>query len=171
VYETDFFQTIAEIGIGLGGFSGLVVALRRDAGPLTDVQKYRLSILFSMSFGAIFLSFVPDLYINLGMPVASLWIFASSLLATYSILFLFWWIRASRRVAKVAPEIFSTGPFVFMSTGHVVVLLLQLGVIFGVTDDSRSGFFSFGLVWYLISGSQQFIRMLFIQPGNTDSND
>jgi hypothetical protein len=33
------FQTVAEISIGFAGFSGLIVALRKDAGPLTDVQK------------------------------------------------------------------------------------------------------------------------------------
>jgi len=41
---------------------------------------------------------------------------------------------------------------------------------FGVIDNSRSGFFSFGLVWYLVSGSQQFIRMLFIQTGTPNGN-
>ena len=52
----DSLQTIAEISIGLAGFSGLVVALRKGSGPLDDIQKYRLRILFSLSFGAMFLS-------------------------------------------------------------------------------------------------------------------
>jgi len=48
----ESLQTIAEISIGLAGFSGFVVALRKDSGPLDDIQKYRLRILLSLSFGA-----------------------------------------------------------------------------------------------------------------------
>ena len=33
----DSLQTIAEISIGLAGFSGLIVVLRKKPGPLTDV--------------------------------------------------------------------------------------------------------------------------------------
>ena len=62
----DSLQTIAEISIGLAGFSGLVVALRKGSGPLSDIQKYRLRILFSLSFGAMFLSLLPDTLVNFG---------------------------------------------------------------------------------------------------------
>ncbi len=47
-------QTIAEISIAFAGFSGLIVALRKNTGPLTEVEKYRLQILLTLAFGAMF---------------------------------------------------------------------------------------------------------------------
>lgn len=51
---------IAEVSIALAGFSGLIVALRKNPGPLTPVQKYRLPVLLALSFGTLFLSFFPE---------------------------------------------------------------------------------------------------------------
>ncbi len=65
--DSGSLQTIAEISIGLAGFSGLVVALREGSGSLDDIQKYRLRILFSLSFGAMFLSLLPDTLMNFGV--------------------------------------------------------------------------------------------------------
>ena len=66
-------QIIAEIGLGLAGFSGLIVALRKDVGPLTAVQKYRLQILLSLAFGAMFLSFLPKLLFSFGTDPQDVW--------------------------------------------------------------------------------------------------
>ena len=164
---TVSLQTIAEISIGLAGFSGLVVALRKDAGPLTDVQKYRLRILFSLSFGAMFLSLLPDMLVNLGVPDERLWFASSAAIFAYSFLFIVWWLMSSRRVARVAPEIFDWVAFTTMTIGHTIVLLLQLAVMLGLMENREPGVIALGLIWYLINAAQQFVRMLFIQPKGT----
>ena len=160
-------QTIAEISIGLAGFSGLVVALRKDAGPLTEVQKYRLRILFSLSFGAMFLSLLPDTLVHLGVPDERLWFASSAAIFAYSFLFIVWWLMSSRRVARVAPEIFDSVAFITMTIGHMIVLLLQLAVMLGLMENREPGVIALGLIWYLINAAQQFVRMLFIQPRGT----
>lgn len=43
----ESLQLIAEVGIGLAGFSGLIVALRKSGGPLEDIHKFRLRVLLS----------------------------------------------------------------------------------------------------------------------------
>ena len=88
----DSLQTIAEISIGLAGFSGLVVALRKDPGPFDDIQKYRLRILFSLSFGAMFLSLLPDTLVNFGVPDERVWINSSAAIFACSFLFIAWWM-------------------------------------------------------------------------------
>ena len=98
-------QTIAEISIGLAGFSGLVVVLRKIPGPLTDVQEYRLRILFAMTFGTMFLSLLPDLLLNLGVPDNRIWLVSAAAMFVYSLIFVSGMITCARRVAKVAPEI------------------------------------------------------------------
>ena len=164
----ESLQTISEISIGLAGFSGLIVALRKNPGPLTDVQKYRLKILFAMTFGAMFLSLLPDLLLNFAVPGERIWFDASAAMFTYSLFFIIWLIAGARRVAKVAPEIFDWVVFSSLTGGHIIVLLLQLGVVTGFIEGRAPGAYTLGLIWYLIHAAQQFTRMLFILPRNPE---
>jgi hypothetical protein len=164
----DFLQTIAEISIGLAGFSGLIVALRKTPGPLTDVQKYRLRILFALTFGAMFLSLLPDLLVNFGIPDHRIWFVSSAAMFAYSLIFVSWMIAGARRLAKVVPEIFDWLRFWSLTGAHIVVLLLQFAVMTKLVVDWAPGAFSLGLIWYLMHAAQQFVRMLFILPRNPE---
>jgi hypothetical protein len=164
----DSLQTIAEISIGLAGFSGLVVVLRKSPGPLTDVQKYRLRILFAMTFGAMFLALLPDLLLNFKVPGSRIWFDSSAAMFGYSLIFVIWMVAGARRLAKVVPEIFDWKIFSSLAVGHVVVILMQLAVMMGFIEGRAPGAYSLGLIWYLIHAAQQFVRMLFILPRNPE---
>ncbi len=164
----DFLQTIAEISIGLAGFSSLIVALRRTPGPLTDVQKYRLKILFTMTFGAMFLALLPNLLQSFQVPEDRIWFDSSSALFAYSLIFIYWVCTRARRVAKLAPEIFNWWVFYSLTAGHVVVLFVQVAVMTGFIEARAPGAFGLGLIWYLIHAAYQFSRMLFILPRNPE---
>jgi len=164
------FQTIAEIGIGIAGFSGLVVALRQSDGRLSEIQKYRLRVLFALSLGAVFLSMLPELLTSFHVPDERVWFDSAAALFTYSFAFFWWWVGPSRKIAKVAPEIFNWRAFNTMAAGHAIILLLQLAVLIGYFETSASGIVALGLTWYLIHAAQQFVRMLFIQPRNNAEN-
>jgi len=160
----DTFQTIAEISIAFAGFTGLIVAFRKDAGPLNNVQKYRLTVLLSLAFGAMFLSLLPEVLFNLGARDAAVWFWACGGSALFSLVFLTWWLIASRRIVREVPEIFHWSAFSRMAAGHVVVLALQASVVMQFEIAGPAGILSVGLLWYLLHASQQFVRMLFIQP-------
>ena len=157
-------QTIAEVGIALAGFSGLFIAFRKTAGPLDDIQKFRMSLLFLLAFGAVFLSFLPDLLTSMAIPDERIWFNASASLFLYSSFRLWWWFSGARRHARTVPEIFNWYAFTTMSVGHGIVLVMQIGVMVGVFEHRAPGLFTFGLIWYLIHAAQQFVRMLYIQP-------
>ena len=162
-------QIIAEIGIGLAGFSGLIVAFRKDAGPLTHVQKYRLQILLALAFGAMFLALLPELLHYIGVPAGQLWRLAGLVLSCYSIVFVIWWMTASHRLKASAPEIFNWFAFSRMAAGHIIAVLLQLAVIFSLLDDTSPAAYLAALIWYLLHAVQQFTRMLFVQPRNASA--
>ena len=164
----DSLQTIAEISIGLAGFSSLIVALRKNSGPLTDVLKYRMKILFATTFGAMFLSLLPDLLQNLRVPEERIWFDSSAAMFTYSLFLVSWMITGARRIAKVAPEIFNWLVFSSLTAGHIIVLLLQLAVMTRYIEGRAPGVYNLGLIWYLIHAAQQFVRMLFILPRNPE---
>lgn len=158
-----YLQTIAQIGVAIAGFSGLIVTLRKGAGPLTSVQKYRLQILLSLAFGAMFLSLLPELLLSFEVQADRMWKVCSAILALYSIVFLGWLIPASLRINTIDPAIFNWAAFSRMAAGHVIVVLVQLAFLFSVFDLAATAAFSVGLIWYLLHSTQQFTRMLFIR--------
>ena len=160
----ELLQTIAEIGIGLAGFSGLIVALRRRKGPFDEIQRYRMNLLFALAFGAMLISLLPELLDSFGVPADRIWFDSSAALATYTVLLLWWWISGAVRHARVVPEIFNWYAFTSMSIGHFIMLMLQFGVMAGFIVERAPGAFAAGLVWYLIHAAQQFVRMLYIHP-------
>ena len=158
------FTTIAEIGIAIAGFSGLVVVMRKSSGPLNAIEKYRMSVLLSTAFGAMFLALLPGTLQHLGLADDILWRTSSAFLTAFSFAFVLGWVLSSRRFFSVAREIFSVPAFSLMTVGHLANLALQLSVALGLWGDGKSGVFMLGLVWLLAHASQQFVRMLFIQP-------
>ena len=63
--EAETLRTIAEIGIALAGFTGVVVVLgRRSRGDWSSLETLRLYILLATSLAAVFLSFVPILMLH-----------------------------------------------------------------------------------------------------------
>ena len=166
----EFLQTIAEIGIGLAGFSGLVVALRGRSGPLTELQKYRMRLLFMLAFGAMFLALLPAILESFGVPAERIWFDSAATMFVYSTWFLLTWMIPARRYAKTVPEIFNWYAFSIMSAGHTVVVLLQLATMLGIIEARAPGAYAAGLIWYLVHGAQQFMRMLFILP-KTEKNE
>ena len=162
----DSLQTIAEISIAFAGFSGLIVALRRDTGPFTDLEKYRLQILLTLAFGAMFLSLLPEILKELGFQGDSGWVLASSVHLVYSSVFLVWWLYTSRGFAKIYPEVFNRFAYLRMVTGHVVVIVLLFAVVFSAFEERGAAIYQVGLVWFLIHAAQQFARMLFVRPGS-----
>ena len=54
----DGLTAIAEVAIGLAGFSGVVVVLGRQPGEFTRVETGRLVVLLLSSLGAMFFALV-----------------------------------------------------------------------------------------------------------------
>ncbi len=57
----DAFLTLAEIGVGLAGFSGIALALTRRDAPLTPAQAVFVRELILNSLAVIFLALFPVL--------------------------------------------------------------------------------------------------------------
>jgi hypothetical protein len=160
---SNTLQTIAEVSIAFAGFSGLIVALRKSPGPLTKVQKFRLQVLLGLAFGALFLAFLPELLRSFGSGETTTWTAAITGLLIYSLLFNTWWVIASRRISRSAPEIFDWFAFSRMAAGHIVLIGLQVLILVTGASVFAPAAFLAGLIWFLLHAAQQFCRMLFVQ--------
>ena len=122
----ESLTTVAEIGIALAGFSGLVVVLRKSSGPLNEIERYRMSVLLSTAFGAMFLALLPGALQQLGLDDDVVWRTSSAILTSFSLAFVLGWVQSSRRFFNVAREIFSVPAFCLMTVGHLINLTIQL---------------------------------------------
>jgi hypothetical protein len=156
-------QVIAEVSIAFAGFSGLIVALRKKPGPITPVQKFRLSVLLALAFGALFLSLLPETLRAFGLSEQALWVTSGAALIVYSVLFNLWWVVATSRTYHAAPEIFNWYAFARMLTGHILVIGVQVYALAAESKNLVPAAFLVGLIWFLIHAAQQFCRMLFVQ--------
>lgn len=156
-------QVIAEVSIAFAGFSGLIVALRKSPGPLTEVQKFRIQLLLWLAFGALFLSFLPAIVRSFGAGESEVWKIGNASLLAYSLLFNTWALINTIRIAKTAPEIFNWFAFARMNTGHLLIIALQVYALVSSRSELAPAAFLAGLIWYLLHATQQFCRMLFVQ--------
>ena len=121
-------------------------------------------MLFSLSFGAIFLSFLPELLFRFGVSANSIWRLSSACLSLYSLLFLIWWFTRTSAVKKSNPEIFTWAVFWAVASAHILIVFVQFAYVFSIFDIADAAAFSLALIWYLVHSAHQFVRMLFIQP-------
>lgn len=162
---TDFLATVAEVALGLAGFSGVMTAFMQRPGRLTDTEAYRIAVLLGASLGAMFLALVPLALLQFDFDRGRVWQGAAWAMIGYGAIAGTVYLRASRRVARHAPEIFNRVLFIALSIGHVVNLGLQLpGALALAQVESASGLYMVGLLWYLVHAAVQFGRLLFVQP-------
>jgi hypothetical protein len=157
-------EAIAQIGVTFAGFSGLIVAFRKDAGPLTRIHKYRLQVLLSLSLGATFLSLLPELLLSFGVATEAMWRLSSVALSLYSVVFMIWWMTASLKVMSTDPGIFNWFAITRMTAGHIVIVLAQFSFLFSIVSIKGPAAYLVGLIWYLLHAAQQFTRMLYVRP-------
>jgi peptidoglycan biosynthesis protein MviN/MurJ (putative lipid II flippase) len=69
---TDELLTIAELAIGLAGFSGIVVAFSPQRG-LRDVARFYFIALITCSFTAVLLAFLPSFFHHGGVVGTAMW--------------------------------------------------------------------------------------------------
>lgn len=166
---TEALATIAEVAVGLAGFSGIVVVLSRTyERSLTPLERYRLFILLVPSLATSFLALITlALYAadvpgafrigSLALAIFCLWFPASRVRKT---------IYFYRRVTGLFQ-----GPVIWgLLGGYLVVASLSLLHAFGVIGEAPE-ILLLGLLWPLFQSAVQFARMLFIRPVDPDADD
>jgi hypothetical protein len=164
VDPTETLLTIAEVGLGIAGFSGVMTAFIQRPGALTRIEIYRISVLLGASFGAMFLAFVPLVLTQFSQPLVRIWGAASAIMCVYSLVGATAYLVASRRISRHAPEIFNRYLFATVTVGHLANIGLKFFNVVAANAASASGIYIVGLLWYVLHAAIQFSRMLFIQP-------
>ena len=148
---SDELLTIAELAIGLAGFSGVVVAFVYR-GELLPTDRYRFIGLFTQALTVALLSFVPFSFYHAGQVGAAIWR-ASSGVAVFFWLFNAWLIAARLpRFDFSSQEALPRYAEGTLWTLGIVNLLLQLANLAGWPMAPGPLFYLIGLVlWFAIA--------------------
>jgi hypothetical protein len=161
VNGAEILTTIAQLSMGVTGFSGIAIAFNRQPGRLEDVEAYRVLILFANSLGATFLSLLPFAFFYLGWNDATIWRTSNGLCSLFGITFLATYLPPTRKYWRECRELFSLPQLCFVVSGHLINALI--GAL-GFLPGRALSVFLIGLLWLLFHSVFQFGRILFVQP-------
>jgi hypothetical protein len=164
VKGAEILTTIAQLAVAVTGFSGIAIAFNRHPGRLSDVEAFRVLILFANSLAAIFLSLIPFAFFYLDWSESTVWRMASASCVLFEIGFMRLLTVPTRRFLRENRELFSVPQLMFIVCGHVLNTLLQLANALGFTGARNLPIFIFALLWLLFHSIFQFGRILFVQP-------
>ena len=154
----DALLSIAEISIGLAGFSGLVAAFVQPSGHSWRAdQKTRIVLLIVLSFGMIVCALAPYALSGIGDSAALIW---GVPMVTFSILclgLLGYWVAVRRRRNFTLQFPWISTPIIFVAAVlQIVALLSGLGLIVPYS----STVFLFALLSVLAFGANLFMALL-----------
>jgi hypothetical protein len=154
----DALLSIAEISIGLAGFSGLVAAFIQPSGHSWRAdQKTRIVLLIVLSFGIIVCALAPYALSGIGDSAALIW---GVPMVAFSILclgLLGYWVAIRHRRNFTLQFPWISTPIIFVAAVlQIVALLSGLGLIVPYS----STVFLFALLSVLAFGANLFMALL-----------
>ena len=155
--------TIAELAVGLAGFSGVVAALSHR-GKLGEIDRFHFIILFSVSFIAVFLCFVPFAANKFTPDIPTLWMASSSIMLVVSVLTAFALNRAVPDSLRAAPPTGLLGGQLIGSGLPLAIFLSQIANIIGWPLGSDSLLYVAGVLGWLLVAGLNFLRIILHGP-------
>jgi len=156
----DALVSIAEIAIGLAGFSGLVAAFgQRPGHSWRGDQKSRIFLLVILSFAMIICALYPFAMSGLSDSPALVWGVPMVSYSVVSIILLAYWIIVSRRRDYKLQFPLVSIPIILCSAALQVIVALSG---FGFILPYSPALFVLGLLSILVFGAVMFLALLHI---------
>ena len=162
--ESEAFQTLAEFGIALAGFTSIVVVFGRGGGEFHPADRFRVFSALVPSLGAAFLALVPVGLDLTGLPPLAVWRVSSVVLvAAVGSYFAF----SDFHLRRLAPQVRAV---ISSRLGMFFRVLWLSSIIAGVLNGTgalfspQAGVYFFAVLSPLVVGAIVFVRMVFIRP-------
>ncbi|MGE0621392.1 MAG: hypothetical protein AB7I04_07970 [Pseudomonadales bacterium] len=155
----DALFAIAEISIGLAGFSGLVAAFVQHEGQTWRAdQKTRIVMLIVLSFGVIVCALTPYALSGVSASPALIWGVPLVVFSTLCIGLLIYWIVVSRRHSfQLLFPVISIPVLTVATVLQVVAFLSGVGLLFPYS----STILVLGFLSVLVFGANMFLALLY----------
>jgi hypothetical protein len=157
--------TLAQVAIGLAGFSAILVALSGKPHQWTPVDAFRIRNILAFSFQSVFLSLVPFVLAFFRLPESSVWKLSLLVIAIATfggvLLVLSGVYRLSRPERAVLNAVVVSTVTAILFTMAAVELLAAFGIV-----RPAPGVFFLGLVVLLGVSTVLVARFLFARPAD-----
>lgn len=160
----EALSTVAEVSIGLAGFSGIVVAFIHRKGQMSALDRLRLGVLLVAAFAAVILVLVPFALHHLGIDGDPLWSTASVVMSLLMSMQIAAMLVLIRRFYRSHHEIFNVWVIGPVITTYIGMILLQIMNTSGAFWHPSLGVYYIGLLWLVTHAAIQFTRILFVRP-------
>ena len=153
-------QLIAEIALGILGFSAILIGLSRKSDGFSAPDNFRIQLLSYSSIGAMFCALIPfAVFGNIHNETS--WLIVNWILCLYSVLGLFIF---PKRVISLRMQGYSDLfplPLFIIQMGVLAVNFLISGLMIIDFIEAKENFYIFCLMLFLIQGSIAFVRTIF----------
>jgi hypothetical protein len=157
--------TLAQVAIGLAGFSAILVALSGKPHQWTPVDAFRIRNILAFSFQSVFLSLVPFVLAFFWLPESTVWRLSLLIIAIATfggvLLVLSGVYRLSRPERAVLNAVVVSTVTAILFTMGAVELLAAFGIV-----RPAPGVFFLGLVVLLGVSTALVARFLFARPAD-----
>jgi hypothetical protein len=160
ILSTDGLAVIAEVAIGLAGFSGILIVLTRPDGGFNPPERFRLRVLVFSSMGALFLAMIPFAVLDSDWSDHTSWQILGALVLIYTLYGLVSLPRISFELRRQYPDIFPLRLILTQVATHLGTLGLALPLCFG-TSSNQQNLYTGALILILVHGAIAFVRLLF----------
>jgi hypothetical protein len=153
-------QLIAEIALGILGFSAILIGLSRKSDGFSAPDNFRIQLLSYSSIGAMFCALIPfAVFGNIYNETS--WLIVNWILCLYSLLGL---SIFPRRVINLRMQGYSDLfplPLFIIQMGMLAVNFLISSLMILDFIEAKENFYVFCLMLFLIQGSIAFVRTIF----------
>ncbi len=154
---SDELLTIAELAIGIAGFSGIVVAFSHRRG-LRETDRWRFITLFLLAMLALILAFVPFGFHHAGQAGPALWKGSSAVMLVFSI-GVTWFVLA--RVPEFPIEQQLSKPFSAAIWGTAILRnSLEVANVVGWPLESGALLYLVSLILWLVMAAVMFASLV-----------
>jgi hypothetical protein len=150
---------LAEVAVGLSGFSSVVVVFRRRTsdGAWKPEDAYRFKLMLEAGLCAALFALLPSAIAGLGVAANTLWPFLSMLLLAYLAFDL---LRKRRQMAQLPAASLNRGLVWFTTIASLFVLLIQALNVADWLVPRGPGPYVFGVTWLTAYSGLTFYRLV-----------
>ena len=162
--EPDFraLQVIAEVSLGLVGFSAIIIALSRSKNGFSDPDNFRVQLLNFAAFGAMFNALLPFAIFDESSLVTS-WKISGGVLCFYSAVGLLIFPRKVFALRRRGYKDIFPIPLISAQMGVFFTNFLLSGAIILDLVSQKNNIYLLCLIFFIIQSTVAFIRTMFVR--------
>ena len=155
-------QVIAEVALGIVGFSAILIGLSRASDGFSLPDNFRIQLLTYSAFSAMFCALLPfAIYTNTNPELS--WTITNWILCIISVLGLLTFPKRMLALRKEGyKKLFPTQVFIFQTSVLSAIFLISGLMILGYIK-AKANFYVICLMLFLVQSAFAFIRTMFVR--------